>query len=229
MDIAQPIVRLYARLLCLYPRPFRAEFGDEMRTVFGQAVDEALDRGAGVELARLCVRELASLPKSLLTQYWLCAKGQVKEATMCGMSYPSHKPGVLPLGSDSAVGPVLALMRKHPTIQRGIDILFSALWLIALAPLLLLIAVVVRLDSPGPVFFRQRRVGKGGDLYTMYKFRSMIAGASRMLRPVGGRDPRLTRVGRVIRTLYLDELPQLYNVLRGEMSIIGPRPELPQE
>ena len=88
-------------------------------------------------------------------------------------------------------------------------------------------AVLIKLDSPGPVIFCQQRVGKGGQPYTLYKFRSMFCDVERRRSPVSGeRDPRLTRVGRVIRRLYLDELPQLYNVLKGEMSVFGPYPEL---
>jgi lipopolysaccharide/colanic/teichoic acid biosynthesis glycosyltransferase len=110
------------------------------------------------------------------------------------------------------------------------------------APLALLIAVAVRLDSRGPVFFKQRRIGVGGRPFTMWKFRSMRANADSALAELAHlnehgaapifklrRDPRVTRVGRVLRRTSLDELPQLLNVLRGEMSLVGPRPPLPSE
>jgi lipopolysaccharide/colanic/teichoic acid biosynthesis glycosyltransferase len=107
-----------------------------------------------------------------------------------------------------------------------------------LLPLLALIAAAVRLDSRGPAIFRQMRVGRGGRAFTIYKFRTIeqrpddelqfFEGADGVLRHKIKHDPRVTRVGRFIRRSSLDELPQLINVLRGEMSLIGPRPELPE-
>jgi sugar transferase (PEP-CTERM system associated) len=110
--------------------------------------------------------------------------------------------------------------------KRLLDILFAAVGLILALPFMLLVALAVRLDSPGPVFFRQERVGRGGRPFTLWKFRSMGTDAE-----AGGarwaveRDPRVTRVGRFIRKTRLDELPQLWNVLNGDMSLVGPRPE----
>jgi lipopolysaccharide/colanic/teichoic acid biosynthesis glycosyltransferase len=107
--------------------------------------------------------------------------------------------------------------------------------------LMALIALAIKLDSPGPVFFRQQRMGKGGQPFTLYKFRSMTVGAEeqkdllRELNQADGpifkikEDPRVTWVGRGLRRFSLDELPQFYNVLRGDMSLIGPRPPLPEE
>ncbi len=101
--------------------------------------------------------------------------------------------------------------------------------LLALLPILLLLAVAVRLSSPGPVLFKQVRVGQGGQPFVIYKFRTMIqtgsTGADRV-SPAG--DPRVTSVGRVLRDWYLDELPQFFNVLKGDMSLVGPRPETPE-
>jgi exopolysaccharide biosynthesis polyprenyl glycosylphosphotransferase len=109
------------------------------------------------------------------------------------------------------------------------------------APLLLLIAIAVKLDSRGPVFFRQTRVGQGGKEFGVYKFRSMVVDADAMLAKLAAqnetdglmfkmrRDPRVTRVGRFLRKWSLDELPQLFNVLLGHMSLVGPRPPLPRE
>lgn len=99
--------------------------------------------------------------------------------------------------------------------------------LMLLAPLLLVIALWVRLDSPGPVFFRQERVGRFGRPFRILKFRTMVVNAEQLgLRITAGHDPRITRSGRLLRRSKLDELPQLFNVLRGEMSLVGPRPEV---
>jgi len=112
--------------------------------------------------------------------------------------------------------------------KRGLDIAVSLLLLTALAPLFLLIGLLVRLDSPGPALFVQRRVGRNGEVFSMYKFRSMYGDAAPYQRsPVNSQDARITRVGRLLRRLSLDELPQLLNVLRGDMSLVGPRPEMP--
>ncbi len=136
------------------------------------------------------------------------------------------------------------------TIKRVLDVLFSLIILCLAAPLFLLIAAGIKLHSPGPVFFRQKRIGKDGVPFEMLKFRSMRVGCSakdhrehvqRLIRDnlsprqLGGRslklakDPRITGLGRILRKLSLDELPQFINVLRGEMSIVGPRPPLPYE
>jgi exopolysaccharide biosynthesis polyprenyl glycosylphosphotransferase len=131
--------------------------------------------------------------------------------------------------------------------KRGFDLAVSATVLIALAPLLLVIALAVRLSSPGPILFRQGRVGKDGRAFEILKFRTMYVDADAAIHRayvqalVRGRasarggvfklkdDPRVTPVGRLLRRFSLDELPQLLNVLRGEMSLVGPRPPLPYE
>jgi lipopolysaccharide/colanic/teichoic acid biosynthesis glycosyltransferase len=101
--------------------------------------------------------------------------------------------------------------------------------LVLLAPLLLGIAVAVRLTSPGPVLFRQVRVGLNGRSFEILKFRTMVDGADRLAANVSAAgDPRITPVGRFLRAWYLDEFPQLINVLRGDMSLVGPRPETPE-
>ena len=96
-------------------------------------------------------------------------------------------------------------------------------------PLLLVVAILIKIDSQGPVFYRQQRVGRHGKLFTLIKFRSMRNDAEAVTGPIFAdqHDDRITRAGRVLRTLRMDELPQLFNVLRGEMSIVGPRPERP--
>ena len=114
-------------------------------------------------------------------------------------------------------------------IKRAFDLLAAASGLAVLAPLLLLIAVTVKLDSPGPVLFRQERVGRNGRIFRIRKFRTMVRDAPRLGGAITvGRDPRITRVGHVLRRYKLDELPQLIDVLLGDMSLVGPRPEVPK-
>jgi lipopolysaccharide/colanic/teichoic acid biosynthesis glycosyltransferase len=114
-------------------------------------------------------------------------------------------------------------------LKRAIDILLAALGLAILSPFLALAALAVRLSSPGPVFFRQERVGRGFQPFFILKFRSMVRDApQRGAAITSGEDPRITRVGRILRATKIDELPQLVNVLRGEMSLVGPRPEVPK-
>jgi lipopolysaccharide/colanic/teichoic acid biosynthesis glycosyltransferase len=114
-------------------------------------------------------------------------------------------------------------------LKRLFDVLSSSAGLMVLLPLMLAIAVAVELDSPGGIFFRQIRVGRGGRTFSMYKFRSM-RGIPDHNGPLITRqgDPRITRVGAFLRRTKLDELPQLINVLRGDMSLVGPRPEVPR-
>lgn len=114
-------------------------------------------------------------------------------------------------------------------LKRGFDVAASALGLVLTAPLLAAIAVGIVLDSPGPVFYRGSRVGRAGQIFRIFKFRTMVPQADTLGGPsTADDDPRITRVGRWLRSYKLDELPQLLNVLRGEMSIVGPRPEVPQ-
>ncbi len=126
-------------------------------------------------------------------------------------------------------------------VKRTIDVVASALGLIALSPLLLATALAVKLDSKGPVFFKQVRVGRNGRLFGMLKFRSMRPDADKLVAQLRAaneqegpvfkmtRDPRVTRVGAFIRRYSIDELPQLWNVLVGDMSLVGPRPPIPAE
>jgi lipopolysaccharide/colanic/teichoic acid biosynthesis glycosyltransferase len=113
--------------------------------------------------------------------------------------------------------------------KRALDLLISILGLLVLSPLLLLLALWIKLDSPGPVLYRGKRVGQEGHPFLMYKFRTMVLGAELRGPAVTYRDdPRITSAGRFLRRTKLDELPQLLNVLRGEMSLVGPRPEDPK-
>ena len=112
-------------------------------------------------------------------------------------------------------------------MKRLFDITASGLGLLVLSPLFLVLAVWIKLDSPGPVFYRQVRVGRGNKDFRLFKFRSMRVGSDKKgLITVGGHDPRVTRSGYYIRKYKLDELPQLINVFIGDMSLVGPRPEV---
>lgn len=114
-------------------------------------------------------------------------------------------------------------------LMRSLDVIGSLLILLILSPILILIALLVKATSSGPVFYNQRRVGKDGKLFTLHKFRTMIKDAEKEIGPVLAKrdDPRVTKFGRILRVTRLDELPQLINVLRGDMSLVGPRPERP--
>jgi lipopolysaccharide/colanic/teichoic acid biosynthesis glycosyltransferase len=112
-------------------------------------------------------------------------------------------------------------------IKRFFDIVVSAVGITLLLPFLAAIAAAVKLTSPGPVFFRQERMGRGGLPFFILKFRSMVQDAPKLGGPITvGDDPRITRIGRLLRNTKLDELPQLFNVLKGDMSLVGPRPEV---
>ncbi len=140
--------------------------------------------------------------------------------------------------------PLLAL--KEPAldpfqrlVKRVFDLMVVSLLMVPVLPLMGLLALLIKRDSPGPALFRQQRVGEGGRLFTMYKFRTMLENAENLQAQVAtlddegniihkhADDPRITRVGRWLRRLSLDELPQLFNILRGQMSLVGPRPEMP--
>jgi lipopolysaccharide/colanic/teichoic acid biosynthesis glycosyltransferase len=113
-------------------------------------------------------------------------------------------------------------------LKRVFDITISTFFLSAFSPFFLLIAMFIKVDSEGPVLHRAQRIGKGGKPFTLYKFRTMVADASRRGPGITQQDdPRITRVGRFLRKLKIDEMPQLINVFKGEMSIVGPRPEDP--
>jgi len=114
-------------------------------------------------------------------------------------------------------------------MKRAFDLFFSAVGLCFAAPLLLILSAVVKLDSKGPVFYRGLRVGRFGKEFRIFKFRTMVVDADKIGGPSSAaNDPRITRVGRLLRRYKLDELPQLINVLKGEMSFVGPRPEVLQ-
>ncbi len=123
-------------------------------------------------------------------------------------------------------------------IKRFCDFVAAAVLLVMVVPLFILVSLILRVESPGQVIFRQTRIGRGGQPFTIYKFRTMIPDRRSTQTQIGGEDrrkrhktqndPRVTRVGRFLRGTSIDELPQLYNILRGDMSFVGPRPELPE-
>jgi sugar transferase (PEP-CTERM system associated) len=122
------------------------------------------------------------------------------------------------------------LTTLYRIMKRTLDVLIALILLVLFLPLLPVIAILVKLDSPGPVLFRQDRVGEGDEIFTLYKFRTMRQDAEKTTGAVWARknDTRITRLGKILRKTRLDEIPQLYNVIRGDMSLVGPRPERPE-
>ena len=122
---------------------------------------------------------------------------------------------------------ILAKKKFSLAIKRIFDIIFSLLLLILLLPILVLLAIAIKIDSKGPVFYRQERITKNGKSFRIFKFRTMVQNADKIGSLVTvGNDSRITRIGKVIRKIRLDELPQLINILKGEMSFVGTRPEV---
>ncbi|MHC4526835.1 MAG: sugar transferase [Planctomycetota bacterium] len=133
-------------------------------------------------------------------------------------------------GSNSVASLSTFIGRKRDVEEffiRGLDVIGSIFILGVSLPVMALIAIGIKVSSPGPIFYRQQRVGKDGEIFTLYKFRTMIKDAERVsgLAPALENDPRVTKVGKWLRRTRLDELPQLLNVLKAEMSLVGPRPE----
>jgi lipopolysaccharide/colanic/teichoic acid biosynthesis glycosyltransferase len=133
------------------------------------------------------------------------------------------------------------LTRSSAAVKRAFDVVWASVGLLAVSPVMLLAAIAIKLDSRGPVFFRQRRVGRHGKHFQIFKFRTMVADAEAQKDSLRDRneaqeglfkildDPRVTRVGRLLRKTALDEVPQLLNILKGEMSLVGPRPLIVEE
>ena len=129
----------------------------------------------------------------------------------------------------------------YEIIKRLIDVICSFIGVLVLSPLFIVIAIIIKATSKGPAFFSQKRVGKNGKEFDMYKFRSMVVNAEELKEKLAAQnemsgpmfkmkdDPRVTKVGKFIRKTSIDELPQLWNVLKGDMSLVGPRPSLPKE
>jgi lipopolysaccharide/colanic/teichoic acid biosynthesis glycosyltransferase len=154
---------------------------------------------------------------------------------------PGFPPQSTALGLGAAGSARPGLARASMRLKRGLDLVAATVGLLALAPVVVAVAVAIKLDGPGAVLYRQRRVGRHGRHFQMLKFRTMIPGADAMKAALGSfneagsglfkiaADPRVTRVGRFLRRSALDELPQLLNVIRGEMSLVGPRPLVVEE
>ncbi len=160
-------------------------------------------------LANLRVR-VKILPDLMETLY-----GHVRTAAIRGVPLIEVFPDILSPGER--------------TLKRAVDVAVSLSVLVLGLPLLAALAIMIKFDSRGPILYAQKRVGRGGRIFTLLKFRSMVADAEANTGPVwaGKRDPRITRIGRWLRKLHLDELPQFLNVLKGNMSLVGPRPERP--
>jgi len=156
---------------------------------------------------------------------------------------PPQAPHVVPSDDLVELGPAVARPGSlaYRLSKRGLDIVLALVGLVLLLPLLPAIVLLIRLDSSGPILFRQKRVGRGGKLFTCYKFRSMVVNAEALKPDLVDRneatgpafkirqDPRITAIGAFLRRSSLDEVPQLFNVLLGQMSIVGPRPQIPAE
>jgi len=141
------------------------------------------------------------------------------------------EPSTLALFGSGLVGMIISFVRKTYRIaKRIIDIILSVAAIVILSPLFLLTALIIKITSRGPVIFTQMRVGQDGRLFKIFKFRTMHVDAEKNTGPVWAlaNDPRLIPAGKFIRKTHIDEIPQFFNVLRGEMSVIGPRPERPE-
>lgn len=191
--------------------------------------DEALQAGLGQVDAVLLA---PSVPATVKARLASLALGRGREVHLVPELYEilllNARVGQvddLPVVEISSLG----LTPLQEAAKRLLDVFVAAAGLAAALPLMLVIAALVRLTSPGPVLFRQERVGRGGRVFTLYKFRSMVQDAEADTGPVlaAAADPRVTPVGRLLRATRLDELPQLFNILKGDMSLVGPRPERP--
>jgi exopolysaccharide biosynthesis polyprenyl glycosylphosphotransferase len=183
-----------------------------------------LDEAELLDLVHRC-KELA-LKVSVLPQLFGAMGPAIEVDDVEGVTVLGINPPVLP--------------RSSRFMKRSLDVIGSASALLLAAPLMLLIALAIKLESRGPVFFRQRRIGKGGKPLQLVKFRTMVVGAEQRVDELLSQssdpgwlklehDPRITRIGRLLRLTSLDELPELWNVLKGEMSLVGPRPLIESE
>lgn len=211
------------------PRPVLGTPDDVVRVVYDYGVEEvviALPRQAYAPLDQL-VATLHELPVQarIVPDYFALALYRASAEDFAGIPMINLR--------------TPALNDFQRLVKRLFDLVVGGVITLMALPAMGLIALAIKLDSPGPVIFRQQRVGENGRLFTMYKFRTMVDGAEQLQELVNEmdeeghiihkkpNDPRVTRVGRFLRRFSLDELPQLFNVLKGDMSLVGPRPELP--
>lgn len=165
-------------------------------------------------------QQRAIIRQELLAHLEDMAAEQGKDATNCTL----QEAVIASLGSAHDLGLAFYEVhrRRYEEMKRIFDVSVALLFLAVLSPLLLLISLLIKLDSPGPIFYRDRRIGRNGQRFALYKFRSMVVGCGKL--PL---ERRVTHIGTWLRRTSLDELPQFFNVLRGEMSIVGPRPATP--
>lgn len=222
--------------------------GYRIAAVFSNPGDSGLAQEIGAELYqgydKLCaVAADMGIQKIVMALEEKRGKSPVKQLLECkmqgikifdGVSFYEHLSGKI-LATQTPPSWLIFSegFRRHKLIiicKRGVDILSAAIGIILAAPILLCIGVAVKLSSPGPIFFVQERVGQSGKLFKMVKFRTMRQDAEHATGAVWAEedDPRITKVGRILRKLRLDEIPQFWNVLKGDMSFVGPRPERPE-
>lgn len=140
------------------------------------------------------------------------------------------EPNTIALVSTGFIGFMTQFARSHfREFKRIFDNIIAGIGVVFAAPVILFTAIIIKIVSPGPVFYKQERVGWGGKIFYIYKLRTMRVDAEKLTGPTWAKedDPRLIKFGKIIRKTHIDELPQLYNVLKGDMSIVGPRPERP--
>ena len=140
------------------------------------------------------------------------------------------EPGSVALISTGLFGWMIGFARsRFREFKRLFDIVIGAVSLVVTSPVIIFVSVLIKIVSPGTILFKQERVGENGEIFSIYKMRTMIPDAEKHTGPVWAKedDPRLIKFGKIIRKMHIDELPQLFNVLKGEMSIVGPRPERP--
>ncbi len=192
--------------------------GDLKKIIQEKKISEVLialeehDKEKLFDIIRSCQETDVNL--KIMPDTYEIVSGLAKTNQLYGVPFIEVMPEIMPYGSK--------------LFKRVLDVTISGVLLILLAPLLLIIILSIKLSSRGPVFYLQQRVGRGSKLFNMYKFRSMVKDAEEYGPEwAGEKDPRITGIGRLIRKVYLDEIPQLINVLKNEMSIVGPRPERP--
>jgi lipopolysaccharide/colanic/teichoic acid biosynthesis glycosyltransferase/RimJ/RimL family protein N-acetyltransferase len=221
---------------CVFPRYFRFPFMGKDDLQIGDTWTAESHRGKN--LAALALRKAMQLHHRPGRRFWYVVHetnaASIRVAEKAGMRAAGRgsrvsRWGLRPLGAFvmEQKSPEIRINPLAACLKRAFDLLASAAGLLVFMPLLLAVALWVKLDSPGPLFYRGRRAGRGGKPFGIFKFRSMVVNADRLGGPsTADDDRRVTRSGRFIRRFKLDELTQLINVLRGEMSLVGPRPEI---